>query len=160
MEDHDKIGLIGANGTGKTTLFKMLLDGQTPDGGDFFLTKTTNFGYLEQHIGLDSELNVYDELLTVFERVRDIEDKITELTGAMEAGLETGTEAADRLHALTEKYAELDGYTYKNVAKASLLGMGFSEDDLKKPFSSLSGGQKTRVYLCKILLGDANLLLL
>ncbi len=160
VEDHDKIGLIGANGTGKTTLFKMLLDGQTPDGGEIYLPKATNFGYLEQHIGLHSEKNVYDELLTVFSGLKQLEDEMTELTGAMEAGIETGTDAAERLHALTERYAAQDGYTYKNVARAALIGMGFSEDDLKKPFSSLSGGQKTRVYLCKILLGEANLLLL
>lgn len=160
VEDHDKIGLIGANGTGKTTLFKMLLGGQAPDGGDIYLSKMTKFGYLEQHIGLDSERSVYDELLTVFDRVRAVEDEITELTGAMESGIANGAEAADRLHMLTEQYAALDGYTYKNMARAALLGMGFSEEDLKKSFSSLSGGQKTRVYLCKILLGEANLLLL
>ncbi len=160
VEDRDKIGLIGANGTGKTTLFKMLLDGRTPDGGEIFLSKQTNFGYLEQHIGLDSERNVYDELLTVFDKVRVIEEQMTELTGAIDAGLEEGTEAAVRLHSLSERYAEAGGYTYKNVARAALLGMGFSEEELQKPFSSLSGGQKTRVYLCKILLGEANLLLL
>ena len=160
VEEHDKIGLIGANGTGKTTLFKMLLDGFAPDGGEIYLSKNTNFGYLEQHIGLNSNHNVYDELLTVFSKQKDIEERMMELTGAMEAGIDNGTDAAERLHVLTEAYTAADGYTYKNVARAALLGMGFTEDELLRPFSSLSGGQKTRVHLCKILLGEANLLLL
>ncbi len=160
VEDHDKIGLIGANGTGKTTLFKMLLSGDSHDGGDIFTTKQTSFGYLEQHIGIDSDLSVYEELMTVFAQIRELEKLITELTGAMEAEIGNSTEIADRLSTLTEQYAALGGYTYKNIAKAALLGMGFSEEDLKKPFSTLSGGQKTRVSLCKLLLGEANLLLL
>ncbi len=160
VENHDKIGLIGANGTGKTTLFKMILDGNTPDGGDIFFSKETNIAYLEQHAGINSELCVYDEVLTVFSHLKDIEDKMLELTGNIEANLGNAEENADKLHRLNEEYREKDGYTYKNLTKACLLGLGFSEDDLNKPFSSLSGGQKTRVCLCKILLGGSNLLLL
>ena len=160
VEDHDKVGLIGANGTGKTTLFKMILDGTAPDGGDIFVPRQTRFGYLEQHIGKNSDKSVYDELLTVFSRVREIENQIFDITGTIEAKLGNVSENADKLHALTEEFKTLGGYTYKNMAKAALIGMGFSEEDLKKPFSALSGGEKTRVYLCKLLLGEANLLLL
>lgn len=160
VEDHDKIGLIGANGCGKTTLFKMILEGDTHDGGDIFLPKSTNVGYLEQHVGLDSDLTVYEEVLTVFSNLKDMEERMLELTGNIEAGIGNAEENADRLHKLTEEYKEKDGYTYKNIARSSLIGLGFSEDDLDKPFSLLSGGQKTRVCLCKILLGGSNLLLL
>ena len=76
----------------------MLLDGQTPDGGEMFLSKATKFGYLEQHIGLESERNVYDELLTIFSHITDIEDQIKELTGAIDAGIADGADAANRLH--------------------------------------------------------------
>lgn len=158
--ERDKIGLIGVNGCGKTTLFQMILDGSAPDGGDIFTAKLTKFGYLEQHIGRDSTKTVYDELLTVFSHLNELEMEITELSGKIDAGLATGESVAERLHSLTETYQAKGGLTYKNVARAALLGMGFSENDLEKPFSNLSGGEKTRVCLCKILLGNANLLLL
>lgn len=160
IENHDKVGLIGANGTGKTTLFRTVLSGDTADGGDIFVSGQARLGYLEQHIGKNSDLTVYNELLTVFSRVREIENEMLEVTGAIDAGIGNAVENAERLHALTEEYEKLGGYTYKNTAKAALLGMGFSENDLKKPFSALSGGEKTRVCLCKLLLGEANLLLL
>lgn len=160
VEEHDKIGLIGANGCGKTTLFKMILEGDTHDGGDIFLPKGTSVGYLEQHVGLDSDLTVYEEVLTVFSHLKEMEERMLELTGNIEAGIGNAEENADRLHKLTEEYKEKDGYTYKNIARSSLIGLGFSEDDLDKPFSLLSGGQKTRVCLCKILLSGSNLLLL
>jgi len=152
VEEHDKIGLIGANGTGKTTLFKMILEGESPDGGDVFLSKNISIGYLEQHVGINSELTVYEEVLTIFSHLRKIEEEILELTGNIESGIGDASENAEKLHRLTEEYREKDGYTYKNLVLASLLGLGFKKEDLEKPFSILSGGQKTRVSLCKILL--------
>lgn len=160
VENNDKIGLIGANGTGKTTLFKMILDGTLHDGGDIFIPKSTSIGYLEQHVGINSELSVYDEVLTVYSHLKALEERMLELTGNIEAGIGNAEENAERLHKITEEYKSKDGYKYKNVAKSSLLGLGFSEEDLNKPFSQLSGGQKTRVSLCKILLSGSNLLLL
>lgn len=158
--ERDKIGLIGVNGSGKTTLFQMILDGTAPDGGDIFTAKSTKFGYLEQHIGRNSAKTVYDELLTVFSHLSELEAEITELSGKVDAGIASGESVAERLHTLTQTYQEKGGLTYKSVARAALLGMGFKDSDLEKPFSMLSGGEKTRVCLCKILLGDANLLLL
>ena len=160
VESSDKIGLIGANGTGKTTLFKMLLEGYDQDGGDIFLSKNTKFGYLEQHINSTSENNVYDELLSVFSELMELENEIMAVTGEIDAQIGDSKKNAEKLNHLTEKYKDLGGYTYKNVAKSALLGMGFSEKDLEKPFNSLSGGEKTRVCLCKLLLSDATLLLL
>lgn len=160
VEDHDKIGLIGANGCGKTTLFKMILEGISHDGGEIIVPKSTGIGYLEQHVGINSELSVYEEVLTVFSHLKEMEEKMLELTGNIEAGIGDASQNADRLHKITEEYKQSDGYTYKNIARASLLGLGFSQEDLDKPFSQLSGGQKTRVHLCKILLSGSNLLLL
>ncbi len=160
VEDRDKIGLIGANGCGKTTLFKMLLSGESHDDGDIFLSGKVKFGYLEQHIGKDSDKTLYDELLTVFDKVIFLENEITNITGQIDAGIGNASENAEKLHNLTEDFKTLGGYTYKSEARAALLGTGFSEEDFDKPFSSLSGGEKTRVCLCKLLLSDANLLLL
>ena len=160
VEEHDKIGLIGANGTGKTTLFKTILEENTQDGGEIFLPKSTEIGYLEQHVGINSELTVYEEVLTVYSHLKNMEEKMLELTGNIEAGIGDAEENAKRLHKITEEYKENDGYTYKNIARASLIGLGFSNEDLDKPFSLLSGGQKTRVSLCKILLSGSKLLLL
>ena len=160
VEEHDKIGLIGANGTGKTTLFKTILDEDTQDGGEIFLPKGTEIGYLEQHVGISSDLSVYEEVLTVYSHLKNMEERMLELTGNIEAGIGNAEENAHRLHKITEEYKENDGYTYKNIARASLMGLGFTEEDLDKPFSLLSGGQKTRVSLCKILLSSSNLLLL
>lgn len=160
IEERDKIGLIGANGTGKSTLLKMILEGESSDGGEIFLSGQTKIGYLEQHIDEKSDKTVYDELLTVFSHVLEIEQKILELTGRIDAEIGDVTHNAEMLNLLSEQYEALGGYTYKNIAKSALMGMGFSENDLQKPFSTLSGGEKMRVCLCKVLLSDANLLFL
>lgn len=160
IEEHDKIGLIGANGTGKSTLLKIILEGESHDGGEIFLSGQTKIGYLEQHIGKNSNKTVYDELLTVFSHIQEIEQQILELTGRIDAEIGDATQNAELLNLLSEQYEALGGYTYKNRAKSALVGMGFSENDLQKPFSALSGGEKMRVCLCKVLLSDANLLLL
>ena len=153
-------GFIGHNGAGKTTTIKACCGILDFDGGDIFVPRQTKFGYLEQHIGTDSDKNVCDELLTIFSRVQKLEEQILDVTGAIEAGIGKAEENAEKLHVLTEQFEALGGYTYKNLAKSALLGMGFQEEDLNKPFSALSGGEKTRVCLCKLLLSEANLLLL
>lgn len=160
IEEHDKIGLIGANGTGKSTLFRMVLEGESLDGGEIFLSGQTKIGYLEQHIDEKSNKTVYDELLTVFSHVMKIEQQIFEISGRIDAEIGDATQNAEMLNLLSEQYEALGGYTYKSMAKSALIGMGFLEDDLQKPFSSLSGGEKMRVCLCKLLLSDANLLFL
>ncbi len=160
IEGHDKVGLIGANGTGKSTLLKMILEGESLDGGEIFLSGQTKIGYLEQHIDANTDKTVYDELLSVFSHVLEIEQKILELTGRIDAEIGDATRNAEILNLLSEQYETLGGYTYKSMAKSALIGMGFLEDDLQKPFSSLSGGEKMRVCLCKLLLSDANLLFL
>lgn len=160
IDNHDKIGLIGSNGTGKTTLIKMILNNETLDGGDIFISGQTKIGYLEQHLEANSDKSVYDELLSVFSYINEIENQILNITGLIDAGIGNAAENAEKLHVLTESFENAGGYTYKNMARSALLGMGFSETELTKPFSSLSGGEKTRVCLCKLLLSDANLLLL
>ncbi len=156
----DKIGLIGSNGTGKTTLFKILLGKMRASSGEVFQNKQTTIGYLEQHTNLTSDKTVLEEVLSVYDDVIAIEEELSSIAYQIEAGQGDLAAMTERQHKLTERFRERDGYTYQNRAKSSLLGLGFSESELSAPFSQLSGGQKTRVSLCKLLLSGANLLLL
>lgn len=156
----DKIGLIGSNGTGKTTLFKILLGKMRASSGEVFQNKQTTIGYLEQHTNLTSDKTVLEEVLSVYDDVIAIEEELSSIARQIEAGQGDLAAMTERQHKLTERFRERDGYTYQSRAKSSLLGLGFSESELSAPFSQLSGGQKTRVSLCKLLLSGANLLLL
>ena len=156
----DKIGLIGGNGTGKTTLFKILLGQMQATSGEVFQNKQTSIGYLEQHTNLTSDKTVLEEVLSVYDDVMAIEEELSEIARKIEEKRGDLSALTERQHKLTERYQARDGYTYKSRAKSSLLGLGFSEAELLVPFSQLSGGQKTRVSLCKLLLSGANLLLL
>ncbi|MBE7048926.1 MAG: ABC-F type ribosomal protection protein [Ruminococcaceae bacterium] len=157
--DTDKIGLIGANGTGKTTLFKILLEEQAPTKGEVFRNKQTTIGYLEQHTNLTSHKTVLEEVLTVFEDVMALETELATIASQIEAGGNLEILTLRQQQAM-EQFTQRDGYTYRSRARSSLLGLGFQEAELTLPFSALSGGQKTRVALCKLLLSNANLLLL
>lgn len=159
MEDSDKIGFIGPNGAGKTTLFKMITNLEPISGGEILKNKNTKIGYLPQNAELESEKSVLGVVMETFSHLTELEKEIEDLTFSISSGAD-GDENINRLSLLQEKFENLGGYTYKAIARSSLLGLGFSPDELEKPFPSLSGGQKTRVLLCKILLSDANLLLL
>ncbi len=156
----DKIGLIGSNGTGKTTLFKILLGQMDATAGEVFQNKLTAIGYLEQHTNLTSDKTVLGEVLTVYEDVIELDRQLKKIAEDIEAGNGDLKELTERQHRLNERFVERDGYTYESRARSSLLGLGFSETELSAPFAQLSGGQKTRVSLCKLLLSGANLLLL
>ncbi len=158
--DTDKIGLIGANGTGKTTLFKILLGQAEATAGEVFRNKQTAIGYLEQHTNLTSDKTVFDEVLTVYADVTALEAELRQVAAEIEAGDGDLALLTARQQQLMEQFRRRDGYTYQSRARSSLLGLGFSEAELSAPFSTLSGGQKTRVALCKLLLSGANLLLL
>lgn len=156
----DKIGLIGSNGTGKTTLFKILLGQAEATAGEVFQNKQTVIGYLEQHTNLTSDKTVFDEVLTVYEDVMQLETELAQVAAMIEEGGGNLEQLTGRQQQLLEQFRQRDGYTYKSRARSSLLGLGFTERELSEPFSHLSGGQKTRVSLCKLLLSGANLLLL
>ena len=160
IDDSDKIGFVGANGAGKSTLVRILMDEQSADEGSVFKNKYTKIGYLEQYACGDSDRSVFDELLTVFAEQTSIEEELEDIRLDLE-GSKLGDETLiARQTRLNERFAEIGGYTYKSRIRSSLLGLGFSEEELKKSVSALSGGQKTRVSLAKILLSDCNLLFL
>lgn len=160
IEDNDKIGFVGANGTGKTTLFKILTEEILPDGGEIYKSKETNMGYMQQHAQMNTEKTLWAELMTIYKPLTDIENRLKFIESQITNGVGDLSKLTEEQHLLSEAYEKQGGFVYKNVAKASLLGLGFKEEEFNMDFSSLSGGQQTRVILCKLLLGESNLLLL
>lgn len=160
VDDKDKIGLIGINGAGKSTLIKILMGEIGYDSGDIFKNKLLKLGYLEQYACSDSERMAFDEVKTVFAETEEIERELDMIRWELEnnpTGLE---ELVERQQRLQEKFSEQNGYHYKSIVRSCLLGLGFSEAELEKKVCDLSGGQKTRVSLAKILLSDCNLMFL
>lgn len=165
INDGDKVGLIGANGAGKSTLFKILTGELSADSGDLFIDKNRNIGYLSQHLSLDSTNTIYDEMLTVFEDIIKLQNKISELELKMNEPYDHEKEDYHNklirdYSTYTELFEHRGGYTYKGEINRVLKGIGFSEDDYSKNINILSGGQKTRVALCKLLLTMPEILLL
>lgn len=160
IENNDKIGFVGANGTGKTTLFKMLTEEILPDGGDIFKSKEACIGYMQQHAEINTQKTLWAEVMTVYKPLADIENRLKSIENQITNGVGDLAKLTEEQHILNEKYEKQGGFVYKNIAKASLLGLGFKEEEFDMEFSSLSGGQQTRVILCKLLLGESNLLLL
>ena len=158
--DKDKIGFVGVNGAGKSTLIKMITDEIDYDSGDITKSRETKIGYLEQHPVADSNRTVMDEILTVFSEILDIERQLNEIESDMEFENGNIDSLISRQIALQERFIELDGTHYRSKIKSVIKGLGFSEDVLSMKLCHLSGGQKTRIALCKILLSDTNLLLL
>lgn len=159
VDKNDKIGLVGVNGCGKTTLFKLMRGELETDGGEFVKSKDAVLGYMEQHVVRDSSVSVYGEVLSVFEPLMELEKEIEKLHKEIDGG-DTSAELLEKQTFLQEKFAAEGGLTYRARAASSLLGLGFSAEEQEKPVSVLSGGEKAKVQLAKLLLSGANLLLL
>lgn len=160
VEPRDKIGLIGANGAGKSTIFKILTKQYLPTDGNFTFAKECSLGYMEQHACADSDKTVYTELLTVFEPLFQIEQEINDIQKSLN---EHNSDFADKLESqnyLHREYERRGGLTYQSRAKSALIGIGFTENDFDLDVSLLSGGQKSKLSLCKLLLCGADVLLL
>lgn len=165
VNECDKVGIIGVNGTGKTTLFKIISGIYGYDSGDIYTSKDCEIGYLEQNTNFHSENTILEEVLEVFKDVidmekylRDLEHKISEESSNINSiALEKlMNEYSNKL----EEFSDMNGYGYKSEAKGVLKGLGFSDEDMNKPINILSGGEKTRVLLGKLLLKKPTLLLL
>jgi ATP-binding cassette subfamily F protein 3 len=160
IDSSDKIGFVGVNGAGKSTLFKIIIGDMDYDEGEIFRNKDLKIGYLDQYSVNGSDKSIWNETLTVFSDVIEIENQLDEIRFDIENQNGDIDVLVKRQTALQEKFSEMDGFYYKSKVKSTLMGLGFSEDEFSLCVDNLSGGQKTRVALGKILLSDANLLLL
>lgn len=161
IEDLEKAAVVGINGAGKTTLLRIIIGEMAPDEGQVVLAKGKTIGYLAQNAGLASDNTIYDELLSVKSHLITLEQQIRETEKAMKNA------DGKMLSALMEKYSLLThsfesggGYSYKSELTGVLKGLGFSEEEFSKSVSALSGGQKTRVALGKLLLLSPDLIIL
>ncbi len=162
IKNTDKVGIVGVNGAGKTTLFKIITSEYTPESGEIFTAKDLNLGYLEQNSGLDENNSVLEEVLTVYSHFIDMEARIKELEKCIstEKNEETLNSYMKEYSRLSEDFSTLGGFEYNSRAKGVLKGLGFSEDNFDLKVGKLSGGQKTRLSLSKLLLKEPDLLLL
>ncbi|CUP58278.1 ribosomal protection-like ABC-F family protein [Clostridium baratii] len=165
VNEGDKVGIIGPNGEGKSTLFKILSKNITPDDGDMFIDKNKTIGYLSQHLSLQSDNTIYEEVSSVFQYLINLENKIKDLEIKMkepydEANASYHEKLIKDYTTSQELYENRGGYTYKGNISKVLKGLGFLEDDFSKLITTLSGGQKTRIALCKLLLQNPDILLL
>ena len=160
IEERDKVGFIGANGVGKTTIFR-IIDGEvSPTGGSVSVSKDTRVGYMQQHACTHPQRGIYDEVLSVFDYLEEMQSEIDALSTQIECGEGDIDKAVSRQTQLIDEYERQGGLTYKSRAKSALMGLGFKEEEFSKPTGTLSGGQMSKLSLCKLLLSKANFLLL
>lgn len=158
IEPDDIIGLIGGNGCGKTTLFRLLSGEEEPDSGGVVRRSGVKIGMLNQHACQGSEKTAYDEALSVFESVMRVEAELNEVTLRLETVQDDGLIAHQ--HELRESFEKLGGLTYRSKTKAALSGLGFSEEEQMLTVPFLSGGQRSKIELCKLLLSEPDVILL
>ena len=160
VESRDKVGLIGRNGVGKTTLFKLIRGELEPTAGVIATERGLAIGYMEQHACSVGGRSIYDELESVFDDLKALEKRIEELNAAVEKGGEGLDELITRQTELIERFERDGGLTYKSRTRAALLGLGFREAEFAMPTAALSGGQRSKLSLLKLLLSKSDLLLL
>lgn len=160
VDENDKIGLAGANGAGKTTLFRILSGQELEDmEGQIVKQAGLNVGFMEQHVLRRDQISVYEEALSVFEPLIKTERELEELHQRIDRG-ETDQRLLEKQMSLTERFQSQGGLTFRARTESMLIGMGFSKDDLSKPVKVLSGGERSKLQLIKLLLSGARLLLL
>ena len=162
MQKGERVGLVGVNGSGKTTLFKVLTGEYTPDTGTVVFGKDTVLGYMEQHVCRDFHKTAFEEVMTVFAPLLRMERELEDLATLLSS--HPGEEEMERLilrqSQLNDRFVDAGGLTCRSRARSALLGLGFTEEQLENRVGVLSGGQKAKLQLAKMLLGGANLLLL
>lgn len=161
LEEKEKAAVVGVNGAGKTTLFKIITNNISHDNGQLYIPKGTTVGYLEQNIDIRSEKTIYEEILLVFEPLFKLEEKLHDMENKMSDIPDSDyAEFMEQYSRLQHEFEDSDGYSYKSRINGVLKGLGFCEEEYSQPVCTLSGGQKTRVFLGKLLLMRPDLLLL
>ncbi len=161
VEDNEKVAIVGINGAGKSTLLKIIIGELSADAGEVNFSKNKRIGYLAQHMDIRSEKTIYEEILSAREDILEAEETLRKMEEEMN-GLD-GDELEKHLAAynrLSREFDLNDGYAYKSGVVGVIRGLGFGEEESRKKISELSGGQKTRVALGKLLAGRPDLLIL
>ena len=161
IEDHEKAAIVGINGAGKTTLLRIIVGEMTPDDGQVVLAKDKTLGYLAQNSTVDTSHTIYEELLSVKADLLRLEEKIRECENNMKhADGDALEDLMKQYTSLTHAFETGGGYLYRSELVGVLKGLGFTEDEFSKPIATLSGGQKTRVALGRLLLQNPDLIIL
>ncbi len=161
IDEKEKVAIVGVNGAGKTTLFKIITEQMSQDSGEIIFPKEYKIGYLSQDLQLNENNTIYAEMLNVFEHIIKLEEKIRDVENEMSflsgEDLELCMQKYSRL---TQEFDESNGYEYKSRIRGVIKGLGFADEESEQIIKTLSGGQKTRVSLAKLLLSQPDLLLL
>ncbi|GEK33503.1 ABC-F family ATP-binding cassette domain-containing protein [Kurthia sibirica] len=165
VQHRDRVALVGRNGTGKSTLLKIIAGQLSYDSGDIIMPKDIKLGYLDQHAGLESNLSVWEEMMTIFEPVKQLEQQLRKLEADMANPVihddpELYQKIMTEYDQLQHDFKERGGYQYEADTRSVLHGMQFYPDSYEQSITSLSGGQRTRLALAKLLLKKPELLIL
>lgn len=159
LEENGRAGLVGVNGCGKTTLMHVINGRQEAETGGISKAAGIKIGCMEQYVIRDDDITLYDEVLEIFRPLIDAENELADIAVAIDTG-DHSEQTLSRQMQLQERFEREGGLTYKSMTCSALAGLGFSEDDFNKPISVMSGGQKSKAQLAKLLLSGSNILLL
>lgn len=159
LEENGRAGLVGVNGCGKTTLMHVINGRQEAETGGISKAAGIKIGCMEQYVIRDDNITLYDEVLEIFRPLIDAENELADIAAAIDTG-DHSEQTLSRQMQLQERFEREGGLTYKSMTCSALAGLGFSEEDFGKPISVMSGGQKSKAQLAKLLLSGSNILLL